>query len=157
MNNKGIMMRYRFTCLMLVALMALAGCGQTGGGGSSSSGDDEDSLTSPTSITVTVSTVNVFIGLTRQYSVTVSPDGASTAVTWSIDDTDSATISATISTTGLVTGISTGSVTVTATSILAPSVSGEIAAEVASVQWTQYDDATWSVRRGHSVLVHDDK
>ena len=67
----------------------------------------------PTSVAIAPATVSIAVAATQQLTATVSPTGASQAVTWSISDSSKATISPT----GLVTGVAAGSAVATATSV----------------------------------------
>ena len=80
----------------------------------------EDPL--PTAITVTASSKEVEVGGNLTLSVTVTPENAKDAVTWSSSDEAKATVSAA----GVVRGIAEGEVTITATSKEAPTVKGSI-------------------------------
>lgn len=70
----------------------------------------------PTSVSITPASVSIAVAATQQLTATVSPAGASQAVTWSISDPAKATISPS----GLVTGIAAGSAVATATSVSDP-------------------------------------
>lgn len=70
----------------------------------------------PTSVAIAPASVSIAVAATQQLSATVSPAGASQAVTWSISDPSKATISPT----GLVTGVAVGSAVATATSVSDP-------------------------------------
>ena len=65
-------------CVMLV-LGVVTGCGSLISSNDDSSSSSSDSLTPPTSISVSASTQNVFIGLGRSLSVSALPAGASTS------------------------------------------------------------------------------
>lgn len=108
------------------------------GTGSSARFDDssEESLLPPTSLSIAVATTNVYIGLDRDVSLTVSPLGASTAVTWTVSDTNLAAIS----NDGEIVGLATGDVVVTVTSILAPSITATLSVSVQAARWVNHGD-----------------
>lgn len=70
----------------------------------------------PTSVTVTPSAPTLNVGDTEQMSASVSPGGASQAVTWHSSDLAVATVNSS----GLVAGVGTGTATITAYSVVDP-------------------------------------
>lgn len=103
----------------------------------------EDPL--PTAITVTASSKEVEVGGNLTLSVTVTPENAKDAVTWSSSDEAKATVSAA----GVVRGIAEGEVTITATSKEAPTVKGSITltvkpatAPTPTTDWSKLDYST---------------
>ena len=95
--------------------------------------NDFGSNTAPTSITLNATSATIGVGGTFAASVaSVTPSNASTAVTWSSNKTNIATVD----NSGLITGVASGSATITATSTLNSSVKKTISVTVSNVSVT---------------------
>jgi hypothetical protein len=102
-----------FSSLVLVATVALYGCGGGGGGGTTPS-----TLVQLSSITVSPANPSITVGALQQFTALGTYTDNSTqdltaTVTWSSSDTSKATIAAT----GVATAVAAGATTITATDI----------------------------------------
>ncbi|MDA1354540.1 MAG: Ig-like domain-containing protein [bacterium] len=150
---------FRHFIILLMVFGIFSACSTSGGSGvstvqSSDNTDDdesnnEDSLTVPTSLSLSASSPTVYIGLGRTYTVSAEPNGANNAVTWAIDDDEIATISA-----GVVTGLSEGTTVITATSILAPGVVVTQSVTIDTVEWNEKTSLT-EARYGSQAVTMD--
>ncbi len=93
-----------------------------GGGGSGST------VTKPTSISLSQTTLNLVAGGTQTLTATVSPSDASNSITWTSSNTSVATVNA-----GKVTAVSAGTATITATSAVDSSVKATATVNVKAV------------------------
>ena len=96
--------------------------------GSYLDGSQGDSDVAPTALSISPATVTVTANETTKLSVTASPSGASSAVTWSSSNSNVASVD-----NGIVTGISAGTATITATSTKNPSIKATATVSVKAI------------------------
>lgn len=96
--------------------------------GSYLDGSQGDSDVVPTALSISPATVTVTANETTKLSVTASPSGASSAVTWSSSNSNVASVD-----NGVVTGISAGTATITATSTKNPSIKATATVSVKAI------------------------
>lgn len=87
---------------------------------------DDAPVTQVQSLSISPADLSLNVGLSKQLSVTVTPQGASDSVTWSTSDESVVTVSPS----GVVTAKGTGTATVTATSKITPSVKNSVTVTV---------------------------
>jgi hypothetical protein len=157
MSNFSLFRRLFMAAFCMLLFITLLSCGGTSGSllqtqeGADESDDSSDVL--PTSLSINVSTLNVYVGLDQPFTVSIQPEGASSLVTWSVHDSDIASIDSS----GLVTGIATGEVSIVVVSDLDASVQASITLNVAAIQWTTHGNADWIAREYFAAVTMDGK